>query len=214
MGLDFNLSKAMGLFINGITTLSLTLQNFKNNLIKFKEILPLFLISLVFAFLGAHGSCYIPQSVVKTIFALFIVLSLTLLLFGHIKSERSGLKSTPIVLYFIVMLIAFTGGLIGVGGGAIYLPLFLYLGIKTRESIAMTSALIPVVSFSAFFTYSSFVTIDWLLLLNVAIAAILGAFFAQKISKKIKNEKYLKIFISLLLVLIAVDMIYLQVIVK
>jgi len=214
MGLDFNLSKAMGLFINGITTLSLTLQNFKKKLISFKEILPLFFISLFFAFLGAHGSCYIPESVVKTIFALFILLSLALLFLGHFKSGDNSIKNTPIVLYSVVMLIAFTGGLIGVGGGAIYLPLFLYVGMRTRESIAMTSALIPIVSFSAFFTYSSFVTIDWILLLNVTIAAILGAFFAHKISQKIKDEKYLKIIISLLLVLIAAYMIYTQVLVK
>jgi len=209
-GLDFNFAKAVGVFINGITTLSLSIQNFKHKFLPLKDIVILVLVSSVFAFLGANGTTYISQSVVELLFILFILLSLVLLLLGNIKIEHSKVKRKKLP-YLFVSAIAFIGGLIGVGGGALYLPLFLYIGIKTKKSIAMTSALIPVVSFSAFFAYSSFVTIEWVLLSLLSFAAFLGALIAHSLVKKIENEKYLKIIISLLLLCEIGYMIYLQI---
>ena len=208
LGLDFNLAKAMGLFINGITTLSLTLQNIKSKILSGREIVPLFVIGVVFASIGAFGSNYISESFVKALFILFILLSLFFLFLGHIDSNSSLKSGNSRSLYFFIAFIAFVGGLIGVGGGAVYLPLFIYLGIKTKQSIAMASALIPVVSFSAFFTYSTFIVIDWVLLCVVAFGALVGAFFAHKIMKNIEKEIYLRVMISLLLVAIAIYMVY------
>ncbi len=210
LGLDFNLAKAMGLFINGITTLSLTLKNIKSKILMLREIIPLLFIGALFAMFGAFGSDYISHGIVKMIFVLFIFFSLGLLLLGDISPYKSSGNETKRSIYPFIALIAFIGGLIGVGGGAVYLPLFLYIGIKTKQSIAMTSALIPVVSFSAFFSYSSFVEIDWILLGDVALAALFGAFFAHKIMLNIENERNLKIITSLLLFTIAMYMVYVE----
>ena len=210
LGLEFNLAKAMGLFINGITTLSLTLENIKSKILTAREILPLLFIGAIFATLGALGSDYISEVVVKVIFVIFILFSLGLLFLGNINPHKLFRKGDKKTLYSFIASIAFIGGLIGVGGGAVYLPLFLYIGVKTKQSIAMTSALIPVVSFSAFFSYSSFVEIEWILLGDVALAALFGAFFAHKIMQNIENERNLKIVTSLLLFSIAMYMIYVE----
>ena len=211
VGIEFNLAKAMGVFINGITTLSLTFQNIKNRLINYKEILPLVVVSSVFAFFGAYGSIYVEEVFAKILFVFFIFFSLLLLFVGHVQFRNDNYKNNLLSIVVFIALIAFIGGLIGVGGGAVYLPMFLYIGIKTKRSIAMTSALIPIVSFSAFFGYFSFVEVDWLILFDVSIASLLGAFFANRIMKYIKNDKHLKIFISILLVSIAIYMVYAQI---
>ena len=207
-GIDFNFAKAIGLFVNGLTTLSLTLNNIKNCLVSLKELFLLILVSALFAFLGALSSQYISEIVVKYMLLAFILLSIVLLYIGH-KYEISFSKElNPLLLSLPVSLVAFTGGLIGVGGGAVYLPLLLLMGVNTHKSIAITSALIPIVSFSGFFTYTSFVTMDWAVLCVVGIAALLGGYFGHKIMTRIKNEKYLKTIISLLLVAISLAMIF------
>ena len=207
MGVDFNFAKAIGLLVNGVTTLSLSLHNIKNKLFNIKEIFILIVVSSLFALLGAYSSQYIAESLVKILLILFILLSVVLLYAGHIKKEIQEPKSiNQLFLVLPMSLIAFTGGLIGVGGGALYLPLLLLIGINTKKSIAVTSAFIPIVSFSGFFAYTSFVEMDWVLLFVVGVAAVIGGFLGSVIMHKIKEDRYLKILIAFLLLMISTYM--------
>lgn len=210
LGIDFNFAKAIGLFANGVTTISMTLNNIQKKVFELKDVFVLVIVSSIFAILGAYSSNYISQEIVKTLFVLFIFLSLSLLYMGHVKVSSNSSNKEFVKICIIVGIISFVGGLIGVGGGAVYLPLLIYLGMKIKESIAITSALIPVVSFSAFFTYTTFVEIDWLILIAVALGAIMGGYFGSTIMHKIKNDKSLKIIMSILLVFIAIMMIFTQ----
>jgi len=207
LGVDFNFAKVIGLFINGLTTVSLTLHNVKSGLISFKEISFLIIVSALFALMGAYSSQFISQTVVKYMLIAFILLSVTLLYMGHKKETSQSHALHPFFLVTFVSVIAFIGGLIGVGGGAVYLPLLILTGITTKKSIAITSALIPIVSFSGFLTYTSFVAIDWNLLAVVGVAAFLGGTLGHKMMNTIKNEKNLKVLISVLLLGISVLMI-------
>jgi uncharacterized protein len=201
-GIDFNLAKAMGLFINGTTTLSITVRNIKEESLRCRKVAPLVIISAIFALLGAYASNYISETFVKSLFVSFILLSL-ILLFSVNRENKITQNYNKAIFMIFIGFVAFVSGLIGVGGGLVYLPLLLYIGIRTKESIATTSALIPIVSFSAFFTYVTFVSIDWILLGVVSIGAILGGYFGHKITCKMENEKYLKIVISIFLLVIA-----------
>ena len=205
LGVEFNFAKAIGLFVNGITTLSITIKNLKSGVLSFVEILPYLIVSMVFAYLGAHTTLFISKNVVQILLLLFIFLSVAMM-FTHLHYQTAKQQHSRFLIASIISFIAFIGGLIGVGGGAVSLPLFMLLGIDTKKSIALTGVLIPFVSFSGFASYATFVHMDWVLLSIVGVAAMLGGITAHAITKKISNEKLLKFFIALILLLVSIAM--------
>ena len=205
LGVEFNFAKAIGLFVNGITTLSITIKNLKNGALSFVEIVPYLIVSIIFASMGAQATVFISQDIVQILLLLFIFLSV-IMMFTHLHLKPSQQEHSSFFIGSIVAVIAFVGGLLGVGGGAVYLPLFMLLGIETKKSISLTSVLIPFVSFSGFASYVTFVQIDWWLLAVVGIAAMLGGIMAHTITKKIENEKLLKYFIAFILLVVSIAM--------
>jgi len=210
LGVEFNLAKMAGLLANGTTTIVMSVNNIKSKLLDTKKIIPLIIITTFFAIFGAYSSNFVSQNIIKIIFLFFIALSLFLLYMSNMKVRKSLKDYSFIPIVGIMAIIAFFSGLIGVGGGGAYLPLLLYFGIKIKQSIAITSALIPTISFSAFFTYLFFVDINWYLLSYVLFGAAFGGYLGNIIMNKINDDKYLKIIIAILLVWTAIYMIYLE----
>ncbi len=210
MGIDFLVAKAIGTFANGITTSVTTVSNIIKGMLDYKLILPLLFLSIIFSSIGAFSSNIISENIVKIIFVIFILISIVLIFINTMLVSKTIKQNNNYLLFYVVP-ISFVSGLLGVGGGILYLPLFIYLGIQIKKSIVTISALIPFVSFSAFLTYSTFVDIDYVLLFCVACGAIIGGYIGNKIMYKIKNEKYLKYFLSVILLLISFEMIFVNV---
>lgn len=209
MGIDFTFAKVIGLFANGTTTLFASINNIRHHLLDLSKIIPYLVFSIVFAVLGALSSNYISESIVEVLLVLFIFFSLYFMYLGQ-NQNSEHYKYTNTKAYLFISIIAFIGGLIGVGGGMIYLPLFLYFGLNAKDSISTTTTLIPFVSFSAFFTYASFVEFDWILLALVGLGAVLGGYFGSNIMHRINNDKLLKGLISIFLLFLALDMLYIN----
>lgn len=206
LGIEFNFAKAIGLFVNGITTLSITIKNLKSGAVSFVEILPYLTVSIIFSYIGAYATIYVSENIVQILLFLFIFLSVAMM-FIHLEYKTSKQQRSHFLIGSIISCIAFIGGLLGVGGGAAYLPLFMLLGIDPKRSISLTSVLIPFVSFSGFASYATFIQMDWVLLGIVGVAAMLGGIVSHTITNKISNEKFLKIFIAVILLGVGIAMI-------
>ncbi len=124
--------------------------------------------------------------------------------FHNLIYEKQNRK----IIIFLFAIIALVSGLLGVGGGGLYLPLLICFGLKPKDSIIIVSALIPFISFSSFFTYWTYIHIDWRLILIVLSASMPGGLLGVYLMKKIKNDAVLKKFISAVLLAIALIMIY------
>ena len=206
LGVEFNFAKAIGLFVNGVTTLSISVKNLRSGVCSLVEVFPYFVVSVVFSYVGARTTVYYSEHLVQILLLLFILLSVAMM-FAHLHFQTTKRVCPNVCITAVVSFIAFVGGLLGVGGGAVYLPLFMLLGFDTKKSISLTSMLIPFVSFSGFISYTTFIDIDWVLLFLVGVAAILGGVVAQSITIKISNEKALKIFIAFILIGVSIAMV-------
>lgn len=206
LGLGFNLAKTIALFINTSTTITATIMNLKRGVLDIKFAFPLIISSLVFAPLGAKSSQYIDIVYVKYGFILFLLFSASMMLFS--KKETKVKYEKKWVFYFVGSIVGFISGILGVGGGALVMPILIILGFDAKKLAIAVSFMIPFSTFSAFLTYSSFVDIDYILLVVTAFAAIIGGFIGNKIMHFKLNAENIKKIIAILLYIIALKMTY------
>ncbi len=205
MGLGFNLAKAIALFINTSTTVTATYMNFRRGVLDVRFALPLVVSSLITAPLGARFSQSIDTVWVKYFFIAFLLFSATMML---VPKETKTHYEKRWILYVIGAVVGFISGLLGIGGGALVMPLMILLGFDAKKMAVAVSFMVPFSTFSAFLSYATFVTIDWTLLGVTAVAAILGGFIGNRIMHFRLSAGHIKKIIAALLYLIAAKMLY------
>jgi len=204
LGVNFNLSKAIGLFVNTSTTVTATIMNIKRKTLDIKFALPLAISLALFAPVGAYMSKFIPEIYVKGLFFIFLIFSGSMLLFG--KKEQKFKYTKQWILVVIGAIVGIVSGLLGIGGGGILMPLLIMLGFDAKKLAVAMSFVIPFSTFSAFLTYLSIVKMDWVLLSVATVAAILGGIIGNHIMHYKLNQQHIKKIIGIMLYLIALKM--------
>jgi len=131
LGIDFTVAKAIGLFAGASTTITASVMNMIHKSVEYKFVLPIAVMMLLFAPLGAYSSGFINESIVKFLFMLFLFYSATIMMFSK-KKVLFDVKSNFILLA-IGALIGFFAGLLGVGGGNILIPLLTLFGYAPKR---------------------------------------------------------------------------------
>ncbi len=206
LGLGFNIAKTIALFINTSTTVTASLMNFKRGVLDARFAFPLVISSMLLSPVGAYSSKFIDVHIVKWAFLIFLIFSASMMLF--VKKEAKFKYEQKWILYVIGAIVGYVSGLLGIGGGALVMPLMILLGFDAKKMAIAVSFMIPFSTFSAFLSYISFVKIDWVLLGVTAFAAILGGYIGNAIMHFKLDAKQIKKVIAVLLYLLAAKMIY------
>jgi len=177
LGLDFTLAKAVGLFAGASTTITSSIMNIKRKAIEYKFVFPIASMMLLFAPLGAYSSSFINEEIVKFIFMLMLFYSASMMMFGK-KKALFHLKSNS-ALFIVGAGVGYIAGLLGVGGGNILIPLLALLGFEPKKVAVSVSFVVPFSALGSFFTYASYVPLDWFLLLLIALSAIAGGYIGN-----------------------------------
>lgn len=107
-----------------------------------------------------------------------------------------------LILYILTGLIAgFTGGLLGIGGGILMVPIFYYI-LKLPMHIAIGSSLGVIVftSITGTLKHYQLDNINIKLVLAVALFSIIGSYIGAYTCEKISPEMLRKVFAALLFV--------------
>ena len=206
MGLPLNLSKAIGLFINTSSTITASIMNFFRGVLDIKFALPLIIAILIATPIGAWSSQYVPVKTVKWVLVAFLITASMLMLYT--KRETKVVYDKVWILFLIGFVVGLISGMIGVGGGALIMPLLILLGFDAKKAAYAVSFIIPFSSLGGFFTYLSFVKMDWILLGVVTVAAIIGGYLGDRIMHYRLTPAQVKKLIAVLLLLLAGKMIY------
>ncbi|WP_345003678.1 sulfite exporter TauE/SafE family protein [Snuella lapsa] len=104
--------------------------------------------------------------------------------------------STIITLIVIGLLTGIFSGLLGVGGGLIMIPMFVFfLGFSQHAAQGMSLAvMLPPVTFLAVRNYYKAGVIDWKIALIVAVLFIIGGYFGSKIALNLNQQTLKKVF--------------------
>ncbi len=206
LGLGFNVAKTIALFINTSTTVTASLMNLKRGVLEVKFALPLVISSMLLSPLGAYSSKFIDIHYVKWGFLFFLIFSASMMLFS--KKEAKFKYEKKWILYLIGAVVGYISGLLGIGGGALVLPLMILLGFDAKKMAVAVSFMIPFSTFSAFLSYISFVKIDWILLVVTSFGAILGGYIGNAVMHFKLDAKQIKKIIAILLYILAFKMAY------
>jgi uncharacterized membrane protein YfcA len=205
LGQSFNLSRALALFVNTSSTFSASVMNFYRGVLDFKFAMPLVMAVLISTPIGAYLSQFVDHKILSMMLIAFLLISATLMLFYKREAKTKYTKTW--VLYAIGLSVGVISGMLGVGGGALIMPLLILLGFDAKKAAYGVSFVIPFSSLGAFVTYLQFVQMDWYLLADVTVAALLGGYLGGKIMHFKLSQSQVKKLIGIVLYLIAIKMI-------
>ena len=205
-GLDFTVAKTIGLFAGATTTITSSIMNIKRKVVDYKFVFPIALMMLLFAPIGAYSSRFIDEEIVKFLFMLMLFYSASMMMFG--KKKALFHAEGRITLIVVGAIVGFLAGLLGVGGGNILIPLLALLGFAPKKVAIAVSFVVPFSALGSFFTYASYVQLDWVLLGVVAFSAIVGGYIGNYLMQFKLEQQQIKKLMAMLLYLLALKLLF------
>jgi hypothetical protein len=207
LGLDFTVAKAVGLFAGASTTITSSVMNIKRKVVEYKFVFPIAIMMMLFAPLGAYSSSFIDEEIVKFVFMIMLFYSASMMMFGK-KKALLHLDDTRWVLFLVGCVVGFIAGLLGVGGGNILIPLLALLGFEPKKVAVAVSFVVPFSALGSFFTYASYVPLDWVLLVCVAVSAIVGGYIGNYMMHFKLKQAHIKKLMAFILYGLAIKLLF------
>ncbi len=198
-----------GLLLN-IVSLGFTVPvHVTTRTINLRLAVPMALMAVVLAPLGAAISGSTDRDVLLAVFAAFLVASAAMMLFY--RPTRVWNVARPVEIATGTAVgggAGFLAGLIGIGGGAFVLPVLNGIGLDPREASGTTALVALASSLAAFIARASLGDLDYMFTFVMVIAAALGAVVASRLSIQRLSSKALKRIVAVILILIAAKIVW------
>ncbi|MEA1892026.1 MAG: sulfite exporter TauE/SafE family protein [Campylobacterota bacterium] len=208
VGLSFDLARVSGLFVNSISTITISILNLKKQLFDMSFVAPLVISSVILAFIGAKISLMVDVEIVKTIFGASLLIIASMILFFKAPQNQNS-KNSKIILIFAGSIGGFFSGFLGIGGGSIISPILLLFGYDIKKIAIGISFVIPFSSIVAFGSYASVLELDYTLLAVVGVGAYIGGMIGNYILHFKISPKMIKKILGFSLYIIAIKMLFL-----
>jgi len=210
LGIPLREAMAVALLLNSISMIFASRTYIKHKLVVFKTSIPIIIIAVIFSPLGAYCSQFVNREVLLWLFVGFLVFAGSMMMFYHAKEQEKARSAKQELEYGLGVgtLAGFLGGLLGVGGGNIIVPVLIWLGFDPKKASGTTAFIVIFSSFAGFLGHASFGNINWQLLLFAAIASIAGAILGAHLMHAKLKSRQVKWIIGLVLYAIALKMIW------
>ncbi len=205
-GVNFALARAIGLFAGASTTMISSVMNIKRKIVDYYFMIPIAIMMLFFAPIGAYMSKFIDENIIKFFFMLLLFYSASMMMFG--KKKPLVKLEGKLILFSVGAGVGFIAGILGVGGGNILIPLLILLGFEPKKVAVTVSFVVPFSALSSFFTYASYVKIDWVLLFCIAVSAIIGGYIGNYFMHFKLKQNHIKKVMALILYILAFKLLY------
>lgn len=209
-GYDFkSVAIPTGLFLNGLTALSASIYYLRNKMVDVKGSVPMIITSLVAAPLGAVCTRWVPTHVLVLLFAVGTVVAGTRMLMTSGRAEPRELapfRRRALTTGVAGLFIGFLAGLLGIGGGFLFVPILMALGYPTKQAAATSAFIVVFSSFSGFAGHAAEGHYDWPLLLGSAAAVIVASQAGAKLMRERMKARWIKQFFGVVLIGVAIKL--------
>ena len=210
--LDFkSVAIPTGLLLNGITALSASVYYLKEKMVDIRGAIPLIISSFIGAPLGAYFTKMVSTDVLILLFAVSMVFAggKMLIISGQPeKTEMIPARKRIIFMGVGGFFIGFIAGLLGVGGGFLFVPMMIAMGYETKAAAANSAFVVVFSSFSGFAGHIAEGRFDWPLMAVTSIAVILGSLIGAKVMKEKMKAKWIKQMFAVVLLGVAVKLLW------
>ena len=209
-GFDFKtVAIPTGLLLNGITSVSAATVYFRAKMVDVKGSVPLVVSSFLGAPVGAYLTKMVPTRVLILLFAIAMIFAGGRMLFTAGRPEK-----TVMMRYrrrFLLMgsggfVIGLIAGLLGIGGGFLFVPMMLTMGYPTKRAAATSSFVVIFSSFSGFAGHLAEGHFNWPLMFTTAVCVIIGSQVGAHVMKEKMKAKWIKQMFAVILLGVAVKL--------
>lgn len=162
------------------------------------------------AWAGAAVGRMLDPSILMLAFAAIMVIAGIRMLAGTTETDGScstgparAFRSCAPKAVGVGLLVGFLTGLLGVGGGFLITPaLTILLGLRMKQAVGTSLAIIVVNSAAGFSAHAAGFSINWGSTLAFAIPAVLGSVIAARLARRLK-DKHVRISFAVLIFAVA-----------
>ena len=196
LGISAKSAIATALLIVGITSTVSALVHASRGNIRIRIGFVFSAFAMLGSYFGGHTTQYLPDWLLLTLFSTLVILASFLMLRppkGH--SEHFEEQTQAISFLLPGILVGFSTGLVGAGGGFLFVPALVLLGkIPMRAAVGTSTLITACNSFSGLAGQLSHTSIQWNLALSITGVAIIGAIVGSRLVNKIPAQSLRKSF--------------------
>lgn len=210
LGVPLAEATASALLLNVVSLLFAAINYWRGKLVNWRVGLPILVIAVILSPIGARLTPFVDKKILLSLFAAFLVFAGFMMLFYQPKKRNQPLnRNIEIGAGAGVGSIAgFLGGLLGVGGGNLILPVLNWIGLEAKIAAGTTAVVVVFSSLSGFFGHATLGGLDPLFIAITAVMAAAGSIIGSQLMKTKISNAQLKRIIGVLLWLIAAKMIF------
>ena len=195
-GYDFKtVAIPTGLLLNGVTVLSAAIVYLRARMVDVRGALPMVITSFIGAPLGAVLTRYVPTQTLVLLFALGMVFAGGRMFLTASRPDKDRLLPQRIRFWLMGaggLGIGMIAGLLGIGGGFLFVPLMLALGYPTKQAAATSAFVVIFSSFSGFAGHLAEGHYNWPLMLTATVAVIVGSQAGALLMKEKMKARWIK----------------------
>ena len=195
-GYDFkSVAIPTGLLLNGITALSAAVFYLRSRMVDIKGSIPLIASSFVGAPMGAYFTRLVSTRTLILFFAIAMVFAGGRMLITSASPEKEEMMKPHLRMILMGIggiLIGFIAGLLGIGGGFLFVPMMIIMGYPTKKAAATSAFVVIFSSFSGFAGHIAEGHFNWPLMVASSIAVIIASQIGARVMKERMKAKWIK----------------------
>ncbi|NOY69319.1 MAG: sulfite exporter TauE/SafE family protein [Deltaproteobacteria bacterium] len=200
-----------GLLLNGVTALSAAVFYLKAKMVDVKGSIPLTVSSFIGAPVGAWFTKIVPTNSLILLFCIGMVFAGSRMLMTSGAPEKNEMMA-PGLRYAIMgtggFFIGMIAGLLGIGGGFLFVPMMIAMGYPTKRAAATSAFVVIFSSFSGFAGHIAEGHFNWPLMAAATIAVIIGSQVGARVMKDKMKSSWIKKMFGVVMLSVALKLLW------
>ena len=196
LGMPVPEAGALGLLLVMFNTGAAALNFHRGGHIKYRAAIAIIVTVVIFSPLGSYASVVVDKNIVLTVFAVFLVVAGSMMLFYHPPKPSEDVEPRR-PLWGELSLgggVGFLSGLLGVGGGGFIGPFLIWMGLDAKDVAGTTAFIVFFSGIVGFLGHLQFYhgRIDYTLFALTAVSAVCGGVLGSHLSRFKLSSKQIK----------------------